>query len=242
MYTAGVILLVVAAILLAAFSHTLFFGDGRTVGFLDFSGVYYWAQWIGFWSAAASLAAFVLCARLAPLPLLSPRGLAPALAVALCVHFLIYSIPEASNKDGWRKGAVGWKVYMDTKRRIWAEERADASLKGAFRGKWSAAGSVRLEIGEGHIVLTNRGTAQEFSEDRCPGSSYLAYRVEDRHGVGYHFYRAGMLRSPLYSDLPEGGYPILTFTCNGQETAFLAIGPRRLAAVLPDGALLTFTR
>ncbi len=242
MYIAGVIFVGIAALLLGVFSHTLFFGDGQSVGYMDFSILYYWAQWIGVWCAAASLGLFALCALLAPFPVLSRRGLAPALAAALCINFLVYSIPEASNKDGWRKDAVGWKVYADTKCRIWAEKKADSALKGAFHGTWRADRGRKLEIHEARILLTGQGPSQEFSEDRCPGSAYLAYRIEDRHGVGYHFYRAGMLKSPLYSDLPEGRYPILTFTCNGQETAFLAIGPPRLAAVLSDGALLTFTR
>jgi len=110
-YGAGIFFLSVAALLLGIFSHKLFFGDGSSVGYVDFSVLYYWAQWGGFWCAVVSLVWFGLSAWHARFPLLSRRDLAPALAVFLCAHFLIYSIPEASNEHGWKRSAVGWRVY-----------------------------------------------------------------------------------------------------------------------------------
>jgi hypothetical protein len=242
MYGAGIFFLSVAALLLGVFSHKLFFGDGSSVGYVDFSGLYYWAQWIGFWCAIASLAWFGLAAWQHRFPLLSRRALAPAIALALCAHFLIFSIPEASNEHGWKKSAVGWRVYVQTKCRIWNEARADAQLKAPFHGAWKTAEGASLRIKPEQIVITEPGKATEFSDANCADFSYFRYQIEDLHGVGYHFYRAGVLRTPLFLDLREAPYPVLTYTCNGRDAAFIVLAPRRLVAVLYDGSLMSFTK
>jgi hypothetical protein len=242
MYGAGIFFLTVACLLLGILNKKAFFGGGGAATFIDFSMLYYMAQWIGFWCAIASLVWFGLAAWRAPFPLLSRRALAPALAVVLCVQFLIFSMPEKSNRNDWARSAVGWRVYWATKRRIWSEQRADARLKGAFRGKWEATGGIRLAIKEEQILITEPGKVTEFSMTNCPDSVYLRYQIQDRHGVGYHFYRAGMLRSSLFQDLLEAQYPVLTYTCNGRDAAFMVLAPRRLVAVLYDGSLMTFNR
>lgn len=242
MYWAGVSLLGIAAFLLGLFSHKLFFGDGHSVGYVNFDGIYYGAQWTGFWCAVLSLALFALAAWLAPFPLLSRRALAPAIALALCVHFLAFSIPEASNRHTWKEGAVGWSIYVETKRRIWTEQRADAKLKGTFDGKWTNPEGARLQIKPDLIRLAAADAAMEFSDATCADYPDFRYQMANRHEVGYHFYRAGRLMSPLYRDLPEGLYPLLTYTCNGRDAAFMVLGPRRLVAVLYDGSLMTFAK
>jgi hypothetical protein len=232
-YSAGVFFLIAATLLFGVFNRTFFFGDGHMVGPLDFSEVFYWAQWSGFWFAALSAVLFALAARQSSFPWFSRRAIAPALALVLCVHFVMASIPEWSNRDGWRKGALGWNVYMETKRRLWREKRADAELKHAFAGQWKNAQGVRVEIKPGRI---------RFTGPACAEYSTFRYEMAEWRELGIHFYHAGLAASPLYRNLPDRRYPLLTCVCNGREAAFMVLEPRRLFAVLEDGSSMTFVQ
>jgi hypothetical protein len=242
MYIAGTSLLSVAALLLGLFNRRVFFGDGNGPGFVDFSRLFYLGNWLGFWCAVSSLVCFWVSASQTRIPLVSRRALAPAIAVSLCAYFVIFSIPEESNKNGWKRGAVGLRVYWETKRRLWTEYRADARLKGAFQGKWKTAEGALLAIQEGQILITEPGKVTEFNETNCADSAWFRYQIADRQGVGYHFYRAGMLQSSQFLNLPEAPYPVLTYTCNGRDAAFMVLGDRRLVAILYDGSQMAFTK
>ena len=239
-YPAGVAFLTLAAILLSVFSRKFFFGDGAA-GLMDFSELFYWGQWIGFWCTVLSLCSFALAAHFAPFPLISRRAVPPALALALCLSFLAFSIPEWSNKDGWRKGAIGWKVYVDTKVRLWRERREagarEATFREAFYGRWKTAEGATLVIERGKVMLD----ATEFSLATCADGAFRS-EMASKTAIGMHFYRAGLVMSPQYKRLPEGRYPLLTYTCNGRDASFMAIEPRQLFVVLPDGTAMTFTR
>lgn len=109
MYASGIVLLVVAAVLFTLFGQFLFLGDGVGTFPLDFSELFYWAQWAAFWIALVSLTLLCLDARR------NRRWVAPGIALLFIGHFLIYTMPEMSNRRTWGKGALGLNVFVRTK-------------------------------------------------------------------------------------------------------------------------------
>jgi hypothetical protein len=240
----AIVFFVLAIFLLVVFNRSVFYGDNSGPSpfiKLDFGAIFYGAQWGGFWCAVLSLILFTASGMRSHTPLVSTRNILPALSLALCISFLAFSMPEWSNFDRWKDGALGWNVYVETKLSARRERRADAALIGAFNGTWIAEGGARLEIQPGNVVLTMDGVRTEFSDTTCPEAPLIRYKLADLRDVGYHFYRAGLLSTALFKNLPDRNYPLLVYTCNGRDTAFTVLDDR-LFVVLYDGTSFTFTR
>jgi hypothetical protein len=222
MYASGIVLLVVAAGLFILFGRYLFLGDGVGTYPIDLTELFYWAQWAAFWIMLASLA--LLCVD----AWRNRRWVAPAVALLFIGHFFVYAMPEMSNKDRWGKGALGLPVFVRTKLAIWADQRADRELKAVFQGNWRTEHGSSLDI--------------KGLETSCHETLDLRYSMADVRDIGYHFYRAGMLNTPLFKNLEAKKYPLLVCTCNGRQAAFVALEKRRLLAVQYDGTSEIFSK
>jgi hypothetical protein len=163
------------------------------------------------------------------------------MGLGLAVLFAAYSMPGTSNRLQWLAVPAGLKARLEIKAAKAREGRGGNLLHAAFQGRWKSAEGASLEIRSGRVRLKEGRTVKEFGESACEGAApYVRYETGDRSGVGYHFHRAGMVTSPLFRELPEGRYPLLTCICKGRNAAFIVVEPGRLVAVLEDGTLLTF--
>lgn len=243
MRSAAIFFLSVAALLLVLFNRAAFYGEGTSSSFikLDFGALFYGAQWAGFWCAIVSLALFTIAGLRTPFPLLSAKNLLPVLSFGLCIYFLAFSMPEWSNFDRWKDGQLGADVYIQTKLTARRERIADEELKDAFLGNWVGSGGERLRVQEGRATLYAGSQTMEFSETSCPIAPFIRYAQADLRDVGYHFYRAGLLNTPLFKELEDRKYPMYVYTCNGRDLAFVVLDDR-MFVVLYDGTSFVFTR
>ena len=74
------------------------------------------------------------------------------------------------------------------------------------------------------------------------GRGRLDYSWEPPERLNYLFMRAGMVNSLLRRNPGNRQYAQLSYTCNGSDLTFLALEPRRLFAVLPEGTAIILSR
>jgi len=221
MYAFGIGLLVVATALFVLFGPAFLTGGSGTYP-LNFDEFYFWAQWAAFWITLASLGIFALNRRTVPM----------VLAALLIVHFLWRTMPEKSNEDRWVKGAIGFRVYFQTKRAAWEKEHARKQVLAAFSGVWRATPGTLLSIEQERVMLSDQEIPSEFRE----------YTWEPPARLDFLFMRAGMVNSPLRRNLANREYLQLRLASGREESVFVLIEPKRLFAVLDDGSVLLFSK
>lgn len=116
-YGLAVTLSIASAVLFFMFCGPLFSADGAPIGSfpVDLSGLFYWTQWASFWLAIASLIVYAFAFR--GWPGWTWRLIAPSLSLVLSIAFLALSMPLTANRDHWTRGALGWRVFLQTLRR-----------------------------------------------------------------------------------------------------------------------------
>ncbi len=222
MAIAGAILLLLATAIAAIFRRAAVFGNSRRYHFIQFDDWFYRAQWVAFGAGFCSM--ILLWAEVrrdSSGERATWKYLALSVALALMAH------------QAWEL-----RTFVRAKVAQWKAEGADRELREGFAGEWSNSHGARLQLRQSRIDIHLPG-----SPARTLAGDEILYRRAGLKEIGYYFYRAGLLRSPLFRNLADREYPLLTHMDEqGDQTAFLVLEPRRMFVVLPDGTSLLLFR
>jgi len=225
MYILGTILLAAGAFLLVVFSPWLYLDPRGATGVLDFTEVFWYAQWGGFWLTLASLLCFGVSYSKAPL---SGRAIvAPGIAALLTVLFFACSMPEASNQREWCKGVLGLPVYVKTKLRLAADAEGVDGLPKRFAGTWKSGGVRVLTIGADSVAVENGASKTLMSKQSCPHRFAMEYRLTSPSGL-FEYFREGRATEADFRQLHPHDYPVLLVDCGMTYTVFVLLDRHEL--------------
>src|SRR5260370_19937701 len=134
---------------------------GPQHGLLDFSDIFWYGQWSGFWLLALSLLLFLLDWLQSPgryRPLWQWEMLPPSAAILLCLAFVAFTMPERSNQRPW-PGKLGVGSYARTKLGQHAAAQAILRISNQFSGKWMGTDGQRQQFS------TERGSGRATCGD-----------------------------------------------------------------------------
>ncbi len=228
LYSLGVILLVIGGLLFSLFSRTLYLSDGTGHGIypLSFDHLFYYAQWAAFWITLAALVTFAFCRwKSAPWKLA-----APVVAIGLCLHFLAFSVPLLEHRFEWTRGALGWKVFLATKRLDQERRHRERYIRGLFAGTWVSREGAMLLVSDEGARFVEAGTTTELGV-----GAPETFSLEPRSRVEYELARCGLNR--LQDGLSDRGYPLFTLRQEAvHDSILLLLDPDQLLLITPAGS------
>lgn len=234
-YWFGVGLVVLAAALLGITHPAIFYGPPDSPGsFLDFSDLFYYGQWIGFWLLTGSLGLFWMLHRASPAvfqPLAKPASVAPVLAVVLLAHFVVFTMPEASNRGSWKRRNLGIKAYLDAKTSFLRERRANQAVVQRFTGAWKAANGVVYSFSANGARMSVGSQGKMMDAGHCGERMLIRYEMNDPGELYTQFMESSDELRRVFGNLVEQPLPIVTCTCDSEYRRF---------TILPDGRMVGF--
>src|SRR5207244_4339788 len=144
--------------------------------FFDWTELFWYLQWGGFWLITASLLVFGGLAWKTPAAFVFRWRVAPAgVAFLLFVLFFVYSMPEKSNQQDWKNGWLGIRVYARTKLWLRGDEGGEDALPDRLAGPWKAAGGFGFTIARDRIQMTTPGGETVWSAHTCRRRFQMEY-------------------------------------------------------------------
>jgi len=166
-YWLGFILLILGIVLLGCTNPWQFFKSAEG-GFFDWTEVFWYFQWGGFWLVTASLLVFGGLAWKAPAVFAVPWRVVPAgIALLIFALFFICSMPEKSNEKDWKSGWLGARVYWRTKVWLRGDDRDEDALPDRLAGHWEAPGGYSFSIARDGIQMNSPAGSTVWSAHTC---------------------------------------------------------------------------
>ena len=233
-------LVALAGALFTIFGRPYLQGEVRGWIYMRFDELYFWAQWTAFWMTLISLPLLFSHPQSRSLTRITWRMFPAWIAIALCLRFVIRDMPEASNRDRWRDGHLGLRVFIQTKLNQHRQMRAHREMLGRFDGRWTTATGHALTVNEATLTLESPGAAVVIIDKP---TQHRRYGWESPDRLNYLFVRVGMRYSPLRRNLQQRPYPLLEVHLDDErEYTFLLLEASRLFPVFPDGGSVIYSR
>jgi hypothetical protein len=211
MFWLGIVLLGFGVVLLGLTSPSHFFESARG-SFFDWTELFWYLQWFGFWLLTASLLIFGALAWRAPATFaVRWKVLPPAIGLLIFAAFFIWSMPEKSNQRDWRDGWLGARVYWRTKLWMRGDDTGEDGLPDRLAGRWETPGGVRITIARDRIEMTSPAGKSVWSAQTCPYHFEMHYDFTFRQNVTY---------AP---PLPDWRFPRLTCSCDGRFASWVLV-------------------
>ncbi len=227
MYIFGVILLALGAFLLVVFSPWIYLDTRGATGLMDFTELFWYAQWTGFWLSLGALLCFDFSFWRAPFAFTQRAAIAPGIAAGLVILFIAFAMPEASNQREWYKGALGFRVYLRTKIRLAADARGPEALPSRFTGTWKSGRDPIIQIGSESVSIRNGAAHIVISEQTCPHRFHLEYRLTPPSGL-FEYFRNATATEEDFRRLSNHDYPLLIADCGMDSVALVLLEPKKL--------------
>ena len=248
MYWVGLVLLGLGVAVLGLTNPWKFF-EAIEGSFFDWTEVFWYLQWGGFWLVTVSLLIFGGLASRAPATF-DPRWKVIPAGIALLMFglFLVCSMPEKSNQRDWKNGWLGARMYVRTK--IWrgGDEGGESALPDRLAGHWEAPGGfhftissdeIRMMSAAGETVWSARGCRYRFQMDYdFTFRSVLARPVP----AGLAFTPFDQTGAAATIPLPDRRFPRLSCSCDSKAATWVLVDIDRLMAMIEDEPVLVARR
>jgi hypothetical protein len=237
-------LLGLSAVLLVSSNPWQFF-QAIEGSFFDWTEIFWYLQWCGFWVLSASLLLFGWLAWHQPeMFALGWKMIPVGPALAMFVTFLACSMPEKSNEEDWKNGWLGARVYLRTKIWMRGDEAGEDAIADRLQGDWEVPGGfafiisregVRIESPEGASVWNERNCRHRFRMDYD-----FAFRtnLELASPGGLGFRRFDQARRTRAISLPDRRFPRLSCSCDSMYASWVLVDIDRLMAFPESGTVL----
>jgi hypothetical protein len=247
-YWVGLVLLGLGVVLLGCTNPWQFF-EAAEGGFFDWTEVFWYLQWGGFWLVTASLLVFGGLAWQAPGTFVPRWRLVPAsVALLIFVLFFVCSMPEKSNQRDWKNGWLGVRVYGRTKVWLKGDEGGENALPERLAGHWEAPGGFSFTISPHEIRMMSPGREIVWSADHCRHRFQTDYDFTFRSVLAGPI-PAGLTFSPFDQTgiaaalpLPDRRFPRLYASCDGRVATWVLVDIDRLLAIMESGRVLVGRR
>ena len=248
MYWLGLILLVLGVVLLG-FTNPWQFFQAAQGSFFDWTEVFWYLQWGGFWLVNASLLVFGGLAWKAPASFSPQWRMVPAgIALLLFVFFFACSMPEKSNERDWKNGWLGARTYVRTKLWLRGDDRGEDALPDRLTGRWEAPGGYAFTISRDAIRMTSPNGETEWSGGSCRHRFQMDYDFTYRSVLaapvtsGLAFQPFDQTRADSSVQLPDRRFPRLLCTCDSKMATWVLVDIDRLLVFLQSGEELLARR
>ncbi len=192
MFWLGLVLLALGSFLLG-FTNPWQFFQAVGHGLLDWTEVFWYFQWAGFWLVTASLLIFGGIGWRAPATFSSHwKLIPPAIAVALFGMFFIFSMPEKSNRPDWKNGWLGARVYWRTKIWMRGDDRDEPGFPDRMAGRWEAPGGFRFTISRDAVRIETPSGETEWSAQTCRHRFQMDYDFTFRSALAQQAMTPGL--------------------------------------------------
>ncbi len=241
MFWFGIVLLALGSLLLG-FTNPWQFPAEADRGFFDWTEVFWYLQWGGFWLVTASLLVFGDRAWRSPtLFSVHWKLVPPGIAFALFILFFFCSTPEKSNQADWKNGWLGARVYWRTK--IWrvGDNGDEQALPDRLAGRWEAPGGFAFTISRDTVRMTTPSGNAEWKSRTCPWRFPMDYDFTFRSSPiqqaitppGFAFERLGAVPPEDILKLSDRRFPRRYCSCDSKTTTWILVDIDRLLA-FPD--------
>lgn len=236
--------------LLLGFTNPWQFLEVAGQGFLDWTEVFWYFQWGGFWLIVASLLVFGGLAWRAPSVFAAHWKLIPAgIALVLFVMFFFCSMPEKSNQHDWKNGWLGARVYWRTKIWMRGDDGDEQAIAGRLAGRWEAPGGFEFTISPDSLSIKTPSGNTEWNARTCPWRFRMDYYFTFRSALiqramtpGLAFEKLDSRQPESLPNLPDRRLPRLDCSCDSKTTTWILIDIDRLMAFSDDDTSLIARR
>ncbi len=240
MFWFGVVLLALGGLLLG-FTNPWQFFEAISGGFFDWTEVFWYFQWGGFWLVAGSLLVFGGLAWRAPSTFAAHWKLVPAgVAAVLFVGFFFCSMPEKSNQPDWKNGWLGGRIYWRTKIWMRGDDGDEPGIPRRMAGRWEAPGGLEFSIAPDSLRMKTPTANTEWNARTCPWRFRMDYDFTYRPALeqqamtpGLAFEKLNSARPGFVTGLPDRRFPRLYCSCDSKSTMWVLVDIDRLLA-FPD--------
>jgi hypothetical protein len=244
MFWLGFVLLSLGAFLLGCTNPWKFF-EASEGQFFDWTEIFWYLQWSGFWLVTASLLIFGGLAWKAPATFAARWKAVPAvLALFLFALFFVSSMPEKSNQRDWKNGWLGARVYGRTKIWMSADDRGEAALPDRLTGLWNAPRGFGFAISRDGIRMTSPDGEIEWSARTCRHRFQMDYdfafrsNLEQRMPDGLAFTSFDQTPVTPLMALPDRRFPRLSCSCDSTLATWVLVDIDRMMVITDSGQVL----
>ncbi|MEP7366989.1 MAG: hypothetical protein ABI972_27335 [Acidobacteriota bacterium] len=228
MFWFGLVLLVLGAFLLGA-SNPWHFLQAAQGSFFDWTEVFWFLQWGGFWLVSASILVFGGLAWKAPSNFTPQWKVVPAgIALLLFGAFFVWSMPEESNQREWKNYWLGVRIYFRTKAWVRDDDRGETAFPDRMSGRWAASGGFVFTISRDEIRMVTPKGESVWNGHECPHRFRIEYDYTFRSAMRQpipsglsmtQFDRADADSIPL----PDRRFPRLSCSCDSKMITWVLI-------------------
>jgi hypothetical protein len=239
-YWVGLVLLVLGLVLLG-FSNPWKFFEAVQGGFFDWTEVFWYLQWGGFWLVSASLLVFGGLAWRMPATFSARWRLVPvALALLTFVLFFVYSMPEESNQRDWKYGWLGARVYVRTKIWLRGDDGGEDALPDRLSGHWETPGGLGFTISRNEIRIMSPNGETVWNAGTCRHRFQMDYDFTYRSALerpvqaGLRFATFDQRAPASAIPLPDRRFPRLSCSCDSKMTTWVLVDINLLMVLVED--------
>jgi len=247
-YWVALVLLALGVVLLGCTNPWQFFQAAEGT-FSDWTELFWYLQWCGFWLVTPSLFVFGGLVWKEPATFaLRWRVVPTGLALLIFVLFFVCSMPEKSNQKDWKNGWLGARVYGRTKVWLRGDEGGENALPDRLAGHWVVPGGIAVTIARDGIRIISPGGETVWNAHTCRHRFQMDYDFTFRSVLARPV-PAGLTFTPFDQTgaassipLPDRRFPRLFCSCDSNVATWVLVDVDRLMAFIDSEQVLLARR